>query len=114
MAISFVKNVKRILDKVDKKALVNMKDALFLASIEASRLAPIDTNRLRTNVDRNIFKFGHGNYLGEFIFRQPYAEVQHEHDEFIHPKGGESRYVEKAMRRNVDNIMKLLGRRILS
>jgi len=114
MSKMFINNINNIKGKVRGNMLVNMRNALFFASISAQNIAPIDTNKLRTNVRREIKKTWHNVLLGTFTFEQEYAEVQHEHTEYRHPKGGQSKYVEKTLRRKADKIMRILAKGVVS
>lgn len=59
----------------------------------AVRDAPVDEGTLRGSGSTSVEV--HGNEVtGTVTFGVPYAEVQHEHTEFQHPKGGQAKYLE--------------------
>ena len=61
----------------------------------AADKAPVDTGTLRGSGSLWVEEKD-GVIIGEIRFNEKYAARQHEHVEYVHPKGGEAKYLEKA------------------
>lgn len=72
-----------------------VKQIVMRVRAMAVRLAPIKHGYLRGGATHELY--GSGDELGAHILfgglAEAYAEVQHEHDEFEHPKGGQSHFL---------------------
>lgn len=112
---SFADNVLsgRIQRRVNRNLVESGTAALFLVSVGAQNKAPIKFGRLRSNVFREVFLIGKSSLWASFIFRQPYAERQHEGLFFFHPKGGEAEYARKSLIENSQAVMRILGNGVL-
>lgn len=49
---------------------------------------------------------------GHVTFNKPYALVQHEREDYVHPKGRKAKYLEGPMKENADRYADLLGDKI--
>lgn len=103
-------------DAVRAKLVKATSRAIYtaLAEIQANavNLAPIDQSHLRNSayIDAPTAK---GTTVGGRVsFPMVYAAVQHENEDFNHPKGGEAKYLEKAAERAAPRIAKMIERGI--
>ncbi|MDP4143183.1 MAG: hypothetical protein Q8936_01695 [Bacillota bacterium] len=117
---SLENNFNRIikdLGEVNTKAFTDNVLDLLGKSVE---LAPVDTGDLRGSGSANIqgVQIAKGNKEGNISvtgtvhddtvlagtvgFNEPYAVRQHEHTEYKHPQGGESKYLEQPFRQNIN------------
>lgn len=69
----------------------------------AADRAPKDTGTLRGTAYETVAGL-FDEVVGSVHFPEKYAAMQHEHVEFEHPKGGEAKYLEKAMLEKADQI----------
>lgn len=80
--------------------------ATFLQG-EGSRLAPVEEGTLRASgsvvmvEDLNAVE-------GWVIFSTPYAAVQHERTDFVHPLGGQAKYLEQPLNENLQRLEPLV------
>jgi hypothetical protein len=75
---------------------------------EAQRGAPIDEGTLRATGNVTVQRTPNGcEVIGSFS--TPYAAVQHEHTEFVHPKGGHAKYLEAPFKANINRLAPLLA-----
>jgi hypothetical protein len=75
---------------------------------EAQRLAPVEEGTLRASGEAEV-EVKATEVLGTVSFAQVYAAAQHEGINFVHPLGGEAKYLEKALHRHA-----ALGERLLA
>lgn len=80
-----------------------MADVLNDIWQRAADKAPVDTGDLRGSGSMWIEDEGDA-VEGEVRFNAKYAARQHEHLEYVHPKGGEAKYLEKAMIEKLDQV----------
>ena len=101
--------LQAVVDGVEEQSAEGLKKAASAVMSEARERAPLDTGDLRrsgTITDPVI----EGDAVSvEFGFYAPYAATQHEHSEFVHPLGGESKYLENAIINNQDQILRLIA-----
>lgn len=89
------------LDQVLYQVYVRVGRELFnvavdIASQASQTRAPIDLGDLRANIDAEAgYKVDEimGRISASVLAARPYAYIQHEHEEFNHPKGGEAKYL---------------------
>lgn len=103
MSNTLTKGLKRHDAKARRKIKRLFKMHMIDTQGEAQRRAPVDTGFLRGDVDPNktaltVEVTRRGLLLGTIYFLAEYAEPQHEHTEFIHPLGGQSKYLISAIR----------------
>lgn len=65
-------------------------------------------------VDYLSGQVGHGDLVGRVEVDQAYAHYQHEHDEFEHPRGGQSRYLSQPFFDKTDERMEKLAARTIT
>jgi len=89
-----------------------LKTAMLDLQGKAQELAPVDTGALRGSAlsDAEINGLNHvGGYVS---FNEPYATRQHEELEYMHPKGGEAKYLEKPLNENIQKYIARIGDKI--
>lgn len=96
-----LKNIPKEAEKAVEKEL--KKITLDLQG-KAKELAPVDIGDLRGSAFSEVE--GLNGVVG---FKEPYALAQHENVGFIHPKGGESKYLETPYKENMNNYTNAIG-----
>lgn len=90
------------LDKIGASIFAELKVGLVLVTEdlagEGSRKAPVDEGHLKASVRRETdFKIaviqGALQISQNVVAQTPYAFVQHEREDFNHPKGGQAKYL---------------------
>ena len=66
---------------------------------KAQRFAPVDTGDLRGSGYSTVGE-EEDLIVGEVGFSEPYALEQHENVYFVHPKGGQAKYLESPLSEN--------------
>jgi hypothetical protein len=74
--------------------------------------APIDIGDLKGNCNVADPEESSGDITVTVGYSLPYALRQHEHTEYIHPKGGKAKYLEDPYKKNVSRYQKYIGERI--
>lgn len=90
--------------------------ALYLALAEiqstAVNLAPIEQGTLRSSATISVPIVKQNRVGGGISFPVVYAAVQHENESFNHPRGGESKYLQKAADAHKSRVAAYLNREI--
>lgn len=77
------------------------RDVVTDLAAQSSKRAPIKMGFLRASIEPlpiTLEKVGNRVRLVSGVAaRQPYAFVQHEHEEYNHPKGGEAKYISRPL-----------------
>lgn len=73
---------------------------------EATRRAPVREGTLRGSGEVDV-DVGPGGVLVTVAFNSIYAARQHEETEWEHPKGGEAKYLERALAERADRYTRL-------
>lgn len=81
--------------------------ALLYVKKQAIPLTPVELGDLRKNYDISVVKTFKG-VSGRIENNSEYAAAQHENLEFNHPRGGEAKFLEKAVSRNVVQIASIV------
>ncbi len=105
-----VSNLNEELIKIDAGSIIGLNAACSKVLADAKQLAPIDTGALRNSgTVTNPIHGEDGVVVQQVGFYTRYAAEQHEHTEYAHPKGGECKYLEKAINLNRDTILELIA-----
>ena len=115
------REMNRRLANLNKASSRGMSDVVFDLTGRAARLAPIDLGDLRGSanalVNGQVIATGDANggasmtgtapekpgkTTGEVRFEEPYAVKQHEELSYVHPKGGQAKYLEQPLAENMD------------
>lgn len=75
---------------------------------EAQRNAPVEEGTLRASGDLEIHHAAGGRIIAEVSFSTAYAARQHEELDWDHPKGGEAKYLERALVENADRYTRII------
>lgn len=80
-----------------------MQDVVTDIGARASERAPVETGALRGSMTTEVHSDG-DEITGEVRFTEKYAAVQHERLDFVHPQGGEAKYLERAALEKTDQV----------
>ena len=98
---TFQKKVQAIANQRSKKAVRVMTINAYDVLGEAVKRAPVKEGDLRALSGAKVFTRGR-NIIAEVFFLMPYAAYQHEGEDFVHPKGGEAKFLTKAIKAHKD------------
>ena len=88
-----VKDTKAIRQALRGSLESGMRSVVEDLAGRAIKEAPVKEGTLRASANPSVEV--HGNEVtGRVTFALPYAEAQHEHLEFQHPRGGKAKYLE--------------------
>jgi len=82
--------------QVPKTIFARFRDLVTDTLADAKARAPILEGHLRASGVKKVEKIGEMGMRGVITFgglAEAYAEVQHQHEEFKHPKGGQAHYL---------------------
>ncbi len=79
---------------------------------ESINLAPIETGRLRESAKVTNHRDDVRGYTDQVSFNTPYAARQHEELSYQHPNGGQSKYLESALKSNIPGLEDHIARRV--
>jgi hypothetical protein len=77
---------------------------------EAQRDAPLDTGALRASGDIVYREQPDGGMTAEVQFNTPYAAVQHERVDYVHPRAGRAKYLETPLKANAYRYREAISR----
>ena len=111
IVITGVDELKKNLSQLQAKSTDASAKALRKITLDlkgkSQRLAPVKIGDLRRSA------FSESNHLeGTVGFEQVYATYQHEHTEFVHPKGGEAKYLEKPYQASIQMYINMISNEI--
>lgn len=82
-----------------------LRDVAQDVAAQGTQHAPVDTGILRASISAETqFKVDRlkGQMSLEVVARTPYAYIQHENEDFNHPRGGEAKYLTKPAAERAD------------
>lgn len=108
-----IDNLNYAMQGIEDSSIEGLKSAISKVMADASDNAPLDQGDLRRSVviDEPISEDGFTSIRAGF--NVPYAAPQHEHTEYVHPKGGEAKFLENSLIRNQQRIVHLVAGEIL-
>ena len=105
---SNIPNVRRMIKQKTREAMEMVVNDLTRRS---KQLAPLDTGDLRGAGEGDVKEVG-GEITGTVSFNKPYAMVQHEDMTYIHPRGGQAKYLEQPLNENRDRYKEFIKNKI--
>lgn len=125
-----IDNIQEAVDSIEHGSSIGLADALLYVAAESQQKAPVDTGDLRGSVlveleGTEVAKGQHGGGIsitgsipdtaisGTVSFNTPYAADQHEHTEYDHPRGGQTKYLESTLVQGKSRILQLIAGRIM-
>lgn len=96
------------LEQVPDLTADGVRDAVLDIGARAAEKAPVDTGALRGSMTTDAVVIN-DEVIGEVRFTEQYAAVQHERVDFIHPQGGEAKFLEKAAIEKTEQVRRKVG-----
>lgn len=97
----FTEHIQKALKDGTKKGLAEW---LMAVQSTAAALAPIRDGMLRSSATITEPSATTGGVEGAVSFPMVYAAVQHEREDFNHPKGGQAKYLATAVEQNLKTL----------
>ena len=105
---SNIPNVRRMIKQKTREAMEMVVNDLTRRS---KQLAPLDTGDLRGAGEGDVNVNG-DEIIGTVSFNKPYAMKQHEEMGYIHPRGGQAKYLEQPLNENRDRYKDFIKNKI--
>ena len=93
---TYEQGLDQVLYQVYDRVGRTLQDVAVDVASQGSDRAPIETGDLRANISAEAgYKLDEalGRLTTTVVAARPYAFIQHEHEEFNHPRGGETKYL---------------------
>lgn len=107
-AAEFNKYMRRLAASAPKTSTIVLRKITLDLKGKAMRLAPVKKGDLR----RSAFAENNDSE-GTVGFTEVYATRQHEHVEYIHPKGGQAKYLEEPFNENQERYKDMIVQAIM-
>lgn len=109
--MAFTSNIPSARRAVKQKTREAIEMVVNDLTRRAKQLAPLDTGDLR-GAGENQVNERSNEIIGTVSFNKPYALVQHENMAFIHPRGGQAKYLEQPLNENRDRYKQFIESKI--
>ena len=109
--MSFRSNIPSVQRMIKQKTKEGMEQVINDLTRRSKQLAPLDTGDLRGSGEGDVREVS-GEIIGTVSFNKPYAMKQHEDMQFIHPTGGQAKYLEQPLNENRDRYKDFIKNKI--